>query len=100
MSENIVMGVDLDALITAAVLDEYWECGYWISPKLFDDEQIARLRQAHERMWSGDFDYEIPSQYGIRKADPASPAVRQQCNAFWLLDEVRQTWMSDYDIRA
>jgi len=38
----------IDDLVTGAVIAEYWERGYWISPKLFDDEQIARLRAAHE----------------------------------------------------
>ena len=36
----------VDDVLTPAALAEYWERGYWISPKLFDDDQIARLRAA------------------------------------------------------
>ena len=64
--------------------EEYWERGYWISPKLFSDERIAELRQAQERMWRGQHDSEIQPQYGATKMEPGSPAVRQQCDAFWL----------------
>lgn len=79
----------VDQVVTDVVVEEYWERGYWISPKLFDDEQIARLRAAHERLWAGDHDYEVPPQYGVTACDPASPKVRQQCNAFWLNAEIR-----------
>ena len=64
--------------------EEYWERGYWISPKLFSDKKIAELRQAQERMWRGEHDSEIQPQYGATKMEPGSPAVRQQCDAFWL----------------
>lgn len=80
---------DVDEMVTDAVVEEYWERGYWVSPKLFDDAQIERLRHAHERFWNKDYDREIPSQYGITKIDLDSPKVRQQCNAFWLNEEVR-----------
>jgi ectoine hydroxylase-related dioxygenase (phytanoyl-CoA dioxygenase family) len=40
-------------------------------------------------MWAGDYDHYTPSQYGIRQIDPDSPQVRQQCNGFWLNEEVR-----------
>jgi hypothetical protein len=77
-------------MVTDADVQEYWERGYWISPKLFDDEQIARLRAAHDRLWAGDFDHEVPPQYGVSQCDLTSPKVRQQCNAFWLNDEIRR----------
>ncbi|MEZ4679872.1 MAG: phytanoyl-CoA dioxygenase family protein [Caldilineaceae bacterium] len=95
MSEpTIINGINIDELITDAVVEEYWERGYWISPQLFDDTQIARLRQAHERLWQGEHDSEVPSQYGVRKVEPDSPSVRQQCNAFWLSSEIRQATTS------
>jgi ectoine hydroxylase-related dioxygenase (phytanoyl-CoA dioxygenase family) len=77
-------------MLTQANIDEYWERGYWVSPKLFDDEQIARLRAAHERLWAGQHDHLVPPQYGVTAVDPASPRARQQCNAFWLNDEIRR----------
>lgn len=91
---TIVDGVNIDELITPEVVDEYWERGYWISPKLFDDQQIQSLRQAHERLWRDDLDSDIPSQYGKRTVEPGSPSVRQQCNAFWLNNEIRKVTTS------
>ena len=81
---TVINGININELITADVLDEYGRRGYWVSPKLFSDDRIAELRQAQERMWRGEHDSEIPSQYGARAVEPGSPAVRQQCDAFWL----------------
>ena len=67
---TIINDINIDELITEAVVDEYWERGYWISPKLFDDEQLALLRQAHERLWSGDNDSIVPAA-GRRPASGA-----------------------------
>ena len=86
----VVEGVDVDALIDATVLAEYRERGYRRSPRLFDEHTTARLRSAHERLWGGDFDHPIPSQYGRPGDEPDATAVRQQCNAFWLNDDVRE----------
>jgi len=89
MTSPTSLPIDINTVVTDAVIEEYWERGYWISPRLFDDEQIASLRAAHERLWAGDYDHEIPSQYGADKITPGSPQVRQQCNAFWLNDSIR-----------
>jgi len=78
-------------VVTDAIVDEYWERGYWISPKLLNDDQIEQLREDHQRLWSRDYDRYIPSQYGIAPFDPDSNSVRQQCNAFWLMDNIRET---------
>src|SRR5689334_6709531 len=85
---------DVDTIVTDAVRAEYWERGYWISPKLIDDDQIARLRAAHERLWAKQYDHEIPSQYGIPSPDLSTPVVRQFLNAFWLIDEMRAAVLS------
>lgn len=84
----------VDEIVTAAVRAEYWERGYWISPKLFDDAQIERLRAAHERLWAKQHDHEIPSQYGVPNPDLATPVVRQFLNAFWVNDEMRAAILS------
>jgi ectoine hydroxylase-related dioxygenase (phytanoyl-CoA dioxygenase family) len=81
--------LNIDDFITDADAAEYWERGYWISPKLFDDDQIARLREAHERFWARDFDRGIPSQYGLTDIDLSSPRLRQDCNGWWVNDEIR-----------
>ena len=85
---TIVDGVNIDELITPEVLEEYRGRGYWVSPKLFSSEQIAEMRQAQERMWNGEHDSEIQSQYGARAVEPGlagrAPAVQrvlaQQCD--------------------
>jgi hypothetical protein len=70
---------DIDTIVNEAVLAEYWERGYWISPKLFSDEQITRLRHAHERIWVKDFDHlNIQPQYGIHEADVHTPKLRSE----------------------
>ena len=90
MSGFCVHVSDVERLVDDAVIAEYRQRGYWRSPKLIDDETIARLRVAHERLWSGQFDRPIPSQYGPPKP-PADPGdLRQQCNAYWLSDEIRR----------
>lgn len=93
-SPVIVDGININELITDIVINEYWERGYWISPQLFNDEKITELRQAHDRLWSGEYDSEIPSQYGVPKVEPDSPSVRQQCNAYWLSDAIRKVTTS------
>lgn len=77
------------ALITDKVVERYRCDGYWVTPPLFDASDLARLRAAHDRLWRGDYDHEIVPQYGITPVDRNSPRVRQQCNAFWLLDDIR-----------
>ncbi|NKB66187.1 MAG: phytanoyl-CoA dioxygenase family protein [Candidatus Latescibacteria bacterium] len=90
----IIDGINIDELITNEVIEEYWDRGYWTSPKLFDDGQVSRLRQAHQRLWDGDLDSEILSQYGKRQYEPDSPDVRQQCNAFWVSNGIRKVTTS------
>ncbi len=91
MAKNVQIDLDhIDDLVSEQVLLEYKESGFWIAPKLFNDDQIARLRSAQDRLWAGDFDNDIPSQYGINLIDPGSPDVRQQCNGFWQMNDVRQ----------
>lgn len=81
---------DVARIVSDAVMEEYWERGYWISPKLLSDGQIAELREAQNRLWRGDYDSQIPPQYGIARVELGSPALRQQCNAFWLNRTIRE----------
>lgn len=63
--------------------------GYWISPKLLDDATIARLREAHERIWRKDFDSDGVSQHPI--SPPKDPkALRKLDNGWWINDAVRE----------
>ena len=47
MTSPTSLPIDINTVVTDAVIEEYWERGYWISPRLFNDEQIASLRAAH-----------------------------------------------------
>jgi ectoine hydroxylase-related dioxygenase (phytanoyl-CoA dioxygenase family) len=80
---------DVDATVTDQAVAEFWERGYWISPRLFDADQISRLRTAVTRMRAGQYDRAIPSQYGAQPLPLDSPKVSQNCNSFWLNDEIR-----------
>lgn len=89
MADNILTLDAVAEVVSDAVVDEYWDRGYWISPRLLGDAQIAELRAAHERLWRGDYDSDTPSQYGITAVEPDTAALRQQCNAFWLNKAIR-----------
>lgn len=69
--------------------------GYWISPKLIDDATIERLRNAHERIWSGDYDGD---GYPMNIWQPGKDAakLRKLDNGWWINDEVKQLVTSDY----
>jgi len=84
----------VDGVVTEAVIAEYWERGYWVGPQLFDEDQVQRLRQAHERLWAGQHDYEVPSIYGWTARDLTSPDIRQQVDAFYLNAEMRKAILS------
>jgi ectoine hydroxylase-related dioxygenase (phytanoyl-CoA dioxygenase family) len=68
----------------------FHEKGYWISPKLIDDDQIERLRKAHERIWNRDYDGDGHPREGdwVRHSDPLK--IRKVDNAWWINDEVRE----------
>jgi len=81
-------------LIGDADIAEFHERGYWISPKLFDDEQIAALREAVLRTCRGERDFDNFPWLRFHCQDEASPAVRQVCNAWWVNGVVRDAVMS------
>lgn len=76
-------------LVTPEVVERYHRDGYWVSPPLFDAADVQRLVRAHDRLWAGEHDRPIPPQYGLCTVDPASTRLRQQCNAFWVNDDIR-----------
>jgi ectoine hydroxylase-related dioxygenase (phytanoyl-CoA dioxygenase family) len=78
--------------VTPQDIDEYWERGYWVSPKLIDDDRIARLRQAMDELFSGRIDgtgwyfQDFPTK-DIVPQDPL--ALRRVINAWWVNDDIR-----------
>lgn len=74
-------------------VDEYWERGYWISPKIIDDETIAALREAQERIWAGEIDGDGHTFYGgtgAKRVPEDALHVRKLDNGWWINDEVRK----------
>lgn len=76
--------------ITTQDKETFERDGYWISPKLLDDGQIERLREAHERIWGGDYDGDgLPMNHYRANSNP--DALRKLDNGWWINDEVRRT---------
>ena len=75
--------------ITETDREIYRDKGYWISPKLIDDEQIERLRQAHERIWSGQRDGDGYGRYGPVNGPHDALKLRKLDNGWWINDEIR-----------
>lgn len=76
--------------ITAEDKQAFERDGYWISPKLLSDDQIERLRKAHDRIWAADYDGDgFPMNYYWPPKDPDK--IRKLDNAWWINDEVRKT---------
>jgi len=69
--------------------------GYWISPKILTDTQIANLRIAHDRVWSGDYDGEGYPMNSIN-LNPDPKKIRKQDNTWWINDAVRSTVTDPY----
>ncbi|MEM7624937.1 MAG: phytanoyl-CoA dioxygenase family protein [Planctomycetota bacterium] len=87
---------DRSLTLTEDDLTRYDTDGYWISPKLIDDDQIAELRRAHDRIWAGDFDGSNFPEYPAQVSDAYDPhAVRKLSNGWWLNDAVRDVVTSE-----
>jgi ectoine hydroxylase-related dioxygenase (phytanoyl-CoA dioxygenase family) len=80
---------EADRLVSPEVVERYHRDGCWVSPPLFDKAEVQRLVRAHERLWAGDNDRPIPPQYGLTAVEPNATRLRQQCNAFWVNDDIR-----------
>lgn len=66
----------------------YRDNGYWISPRIFDDAQLERLRRAHDRIWARDYDGDgFPLSEWESNGNPLQ--LRKMDNAWWVNDEVR-----------
>ncbi|QHT62403.1 phytanoyl-CoA dioxygenase family protein [Paenibacillus lycopersici] len=64
------------------------ETGYWISPKLIDDDTIERLRGAHDRIWNKKHDGRgLPFYHYSLPENPLQ--IRKLDNGWWINDEVR-----------
>lgn len=83
--------------ITAKDKEIYDRDGYWISPKLLDDETIERLRHAHERIWNGEVDGDGYPEQVTKVTVPQDPTkLRKLDNAWWINDEFHKVVTSPY----
>ena len=76
--------------VTEADIAEYHERGYWLSPKIFNDEQIEKLCSEVCRLQSGEKDTDSWGWCGPVKADPEAKHMQQVVNAWWVNDAVRE----------
>src|SRR5262245_27531558 len=77
-----------EGLINDEDLATFHRKGYLISKKLFNDEEIARMRKEHERIWNGERDGDgfasKPEQHGT----PKNPLELRKHDSPW--------WINDY----
>ncbi len=70
-------------------IEEFWENGYWISPKLINNDRISRLREAMERLFAGDFDG-YGSLFDGPLTLPDDPlSLRRVVDSWWVNNEIR-----------
>jgi len=70
-------------------VEQYWQRGYWISPKLIDDARIERLCGAMRRLFLGERDGH-GSYFEGKLNVPDDPfALKRVVNAWWVSDEIR-----------
>ena len=75
--------------LTSGDVEQYWEKGYWISPKLIDDDRIERLRHATDRLFAGERDGYGAYFEGKLNLPENPSALRRVVNAWWVNDDVR-----------
>jgi ectoine hydroxylase-related dioxygenase (phytanoyl-CoA dioxygenase family) len=66
------------------------ESGYIVTPPLIDQERARALRDAHDRIWAGDFDSDgFPRHPGSVKDTYDPHALRKCDNGWWVNDTIR-----------
>lgn len=76
-----------EGLITEQDLASYHEKGYWISPKLFDDESIETMRLEFDRIWSGANDGDGFLSKPEQQKIPADPTAIRKIDACWWIND-------------
>lgn len=77
-------------IITDTDVDFYNENGYWISPKLLTDEQIAILRKEHERIWDKERDFDVYPWDGPRIYQEQNLNLKKFDNGWWINKAIRK----------
>ncbi|MCQ6557208.1 phytanoyl-CoA dioxygenase family protein [Paenibacillus mendelii] len=64
--------------------------GYWVSPVLFDEQEIEDMRKAHDRIWSFDYDGDgFPLDEWRPNSNPKM--LRKIDNSWWINDTIKNT---------
>lgn len=70
-------------------IEEYWEKGYWISPKLINDEDIRLLKTAVDEVHNKQWDYDGMGYLQTPDYKQDKFHIRQFCNAWWVNQKIR-----------
>lgn len=70
--------------ITDNVLRSYHEKGYWVSPVLFDEAEVAMIHREVTRICNGERDFDGYPWLGTRSFADDDPAMRQVNNGWWI----------------
>ena len=80
-----------DVSFTEEDLHTYAQKGYWISPVLFDEDEVAAIRREVVRTCNGERDFDSFHWLGGPKNhDDDSPALRQVSNSWWVNKAMRE----------
>ncbi|HYF49578.1 MAG TPA: phytanoyl-CoA dioxygenase family protein [Planctomycetota bacterium] len=76
--------VKVECLPTDADVKFYQENGYWISPKLFTDEELLALAEHQDRVYAGIHETGHAPWWGGWRFNPKRPLeIRKTDNSFW-----------------
>ena len=78
-----------DVAVSDADVDEYWRRGYWVSPRLLDEQGIERLRGQLDRIFRGERDSDNYTWFEFPTPRPGTQDIHQVTNAWWINRTVR-----------
>lgn len=89
---NSLLDLDMERFcVDDAALAEYDEKGFWVSPRLFDDEEVDAIRTAVMRLIHGERDSDaMHSKSPLSPFDPQSTSLIQLTYGWWIIDKLRQ----------
>ena len=74
--------MNIHDLPSSADIEFYHESGYWLSPQLFNDEEVKSLREHHRRVVAGEYETARPPL--SRDPEPGDTSrLVQVNNAYW-----------------
>lgn len=80
--------------VSQADVNEYRERGYWITPQLIEPGDVVKLRNAFDRIFHKDYDYDVFPADRVYSYDFEKPDLMKVNNGWWLNEEVRSVVLS------